>query len=90
MAACCGVVQNQPILGYTDVQKRPACKSEISVRRWSLQEACNSLPGSSSPGLKRSQAQQRQPMRMILAGHHFAGGFTLALSTLAAHEAAMV
>jgi hypothetical protein len=38
------VVQNQPILGYTDVQKRPACKSRISVGRWSLQEACSSSP----------------------------------------------
>ena len=40
--------------------------------------------------LKRSQAQQCQPMRMALAGHHFARAFVLTLSTAAAHEALMV
>src|SRR4051794_5904562 len=41
-------------------------------------------------GLKRSQAQHRQPMRMPLAGHHFARAFALALRTSTAQEAAMV
>src|SRR3954463_9773764 len=47
------------------------------------------IPGSSSPRLKRPEAQQRQPMRMALAGHHLAGAFALALSTSTAHEAPM-
>jgi hypothetical protein len=41
-------------------------------------------------GLKRSQAQQCQPMRMPLAGHHFARAFALALRTSTAQEAPMV
>jgi hypothetical protein len=40
--------------------------------------------------LKRSQAEQCQPMRMALAGHYFARAFALTLRTSAAHEALMV
>ena len=85
-----GVVQNQPIWGYRDVQKLPACKSWILVGRWSLQEACSSLRGSEALRLKRSQAQQRQPMRMALAGHQLLRAFAGALGTATAHEAPMV
>jgi len=49
-----------------------------------------SLPGSSSLGLKRSQAQQGEPMRMARAGHQFPWAFANAFGTSAAHEAAMV
>ncbi len=48
-------------------------------------------PPSSSPlGLKRSQAQQGQPVRMAVAGHQLARAFALALGVPAAHEAAVV
>jgi len=54
-----------------------------------LREAA-SLPRSSSPGLKRSQAQQGEPVRMALAGHQFPWAFAVAFGTPAAHEAAVV
>jgi hypothetical protein len=46
--------------------------------------------GSGSLRLKWSKSQQRQPMRMALAGHHFAGAFAVALGAPAAHEAPVV
>jgi transposase len=49
-----------------------------------------SRPGSSSLGLKRSQAQQGEPMRMARAGHQFPWAFAVALRTSAAQEAPMV
>ena len=49
-----------------------------------------SLPGSSSLGLKRSQAEQGQPVRMTLAGHQLARALALALDASAAQEAAVV
>ena len=49
-----------------------------------------SLPGSSSLGLKRSQAKQGKPVRMALAGHQLPRALALALGASAAHEAAMV
>ena len=49
-----------------------------------------SLPGSSPVGLKRSQAEQGQPVRMALAGHELPRVFALALGASAAQEAAMV
>jgi hypothetical protein len=36
------------------------------------------------------RAQQRQSMWMALAGHHFAGAFSVALGAPAAHEAPVV
>ena len=48
------------------------------------------LPGSLSLGLKRSQAQEGQPMRMALAGHQFPRVLVLALGTSAAQEAPVV
>jgi len=48
-------------------------------RGW-LREAV-SLPGSSSPGLKRSQAQQGEPVRMALAGHQLSRAFAMAFGT---------
>ena len=42
------------------------------------------------PGLNWPEAQQRQPMRMALAGHQFARALAVAFGTSAAHEAPMV
>jgi len=49
-----------------------------------------SLPRSSSLGLKRSQAQQGEPMRMARACHQFPWALGIAFGTSAAQEAAMV
>ena len=49
-----------------------------------------SLSRSSSLGLKRSQAQQGEPVRMALAGHQLPWAPALALRTPAAHEASVV
>jgi len=48
------------------------------------------VPGSSSLGLKRSQVQQGEPVRMALAGHQFPRAFALAFGAAGAHEAPMV
>jgi len=48
------------------------------------------LAGSSSLGLKRSQAQQGQPVRMAVASHQLARALALALGMPAAQEAAVV
>jgi len=58
-------------------------------KRCPVREAA-SRPGSSLLGLKRSQAQQSEPMQMALAGHQLPRAFALALGTAAAHEAPMV
>jgi hypothetical protein len=49
-----------------------------------------SLPGSSVLVLKRSKAQQGEPVRMAFAGHQFPRAFADVLGKLAAHEAPMV
>ena len=49
-----------------------------------------SLPGSCSLGLKRSQAQQGEPMRMARACHQFSWALAIAFGTSAAQETAMV
>src|SRR3954453_20034402 len=49
-----------------------------------------SLPRSSPLGLKRSQAQQGEPVWMALAGHQLPRAFALALGVPAAQEAAVV
>jgi len=48
------------------------------------------LPGSSSLGLKRSQAQQGEPVRMALAGHQLSRALALARGMAAAYEAVVV
>ena len=48
------------------------------------------LPGSSSLGLRRSQAGQDQPVRMTLAGHQIPWALALAFGASAAQEAAVV
>ncbi len=45
---------------------------------------------SGPPGLKRSQAQQGEPVRMALAGHQLPRALALALGVPAAQEAAVV
>src|SRR3982751_5543977 len=49
-----------------------------------------SLPRSSPLGLKRSQAQQGEPVWMALTGHQLPRALALALGVPAAHEAAVV
>jgi len=63
--------------------------SEFGLEGCSVREAA-SLPGSSSLGLKRSQAQQGEPMRMVLADHQLPWALAVALGASATHEAAMV
>jgi len=84
-----GVVQNRPSLGYVGERKSPAFEAGFRLRSWPVREAV-SLSRSSALRLKRSEAQQRQPVRMALAGHQFAWAFAGALGNPAAHEAAMV
>jgi hypothetical protein len=84
-----GVVQNSPFLGYTGERKPPAFEARFRLRSWPVREAV-SLPRSSALRLNGSEAQQRQPMRMALAGHQFSWAFAGALGNPAAHEAAMV
>src|ERR1700727_2918515 len=63
-----GVVQNSPFLGYTGERKPPAFEAKFRLRSWPVREAV-SLPRSSALRLNGSEAHQRQPMRMALAGH---------------------
>ena len=49
-----------------------------------------SLPGSCLSGLKWAEAEQRQPVRMALAGHQLLRAFAGALDPAAAHETPMV
>src|SRR3954467_9522246 len=49
-----------------------------------------SLPGSSPLVLKRSEAEQGEPVRMAFAGHQFPRALADALGKPAAHEAPMV
>ena len=71
------------------VRKRPAFEGRISAGRYPVREAA-SLPRSSPLGLKRSQAEQGQPVQMALAGHQLPRALALALGASAAQEAAMV
>ena len=83
------VVQNPPFLGYTGARKSPAFEARFRLRSWPVREAV-SLPRSSALRLNGSETQQRQPMRMALAGHQFPWAFAGALGNQTAHEAAMV
>jgi hypothetical protein len=71
------------------------CKERRPVRAGFRQAMCPvweaaSLPRSSPLGLKRSQAQQGEPVWMALAGHQLPRAFALALGVPAAQEAAVV
>jgi len=70
--------------------KTLAREGRISTEEGCSEREAASLPGSSALGLKRSQAQQGQPVRMALAGHQLARALALALGVPAAHEAAVV
>jgi hypothetical protein len=66
-----GVVQNLPIPGNARAPKPPSCEGRISSVGWKvvlLREAA-SLAGSGPLGLKRSESQQGEPMRMVLTRH---------------------
>jgi hypothetical protein len=81
------VVQNRPVLGYTVERWRllgPGSDAKLVLcgRR--------SVPRSSALRLNGSEAQQRQPVRMALAGHQSPRAFAAAFGYPAAHEAAMV
>ena len=58
-------------------------------RRFLIREAAN-FPRSGSPRLKRSEAQQGEPVWMILTCHQLPGTFVVTLRAVAAHEAPMV
>ena len=85
-----GVVQNPPFFGLHKAHgnSRPV-RVGFRLEGCPVREAFR-LSGSSSLGLKRSQAEQGQPVRMALAGHQLPWAFALALGTAAAHEAPMV
>src|SRR4051794_40078362 len=72
------------------MQKQPV----VWARSWSAGVCCAveavSLPGSSLLVLKRSEAQQGEPIGMAFAGHQFPRALTDALGEPAAHEAPMV
>src|SRR3712207_9366003 len=59
-------------------------------RDWSSDVCSSDLPWSSPPGLKRSQAEQGQPVRVALAGHQLPRALALARGMPAAQEAAVV
>jgi hypothetical protein len=48
------------------------------------------LRASASLRLKRTEAEEREPVRMALTGHQFARTLALAFSPAAAYEAPMV
>ena len=84
-----GVVQNLPFSGDTARGKRRPARAGFRLEGCPEREAA-SLPGSGPPGLKRSQAEQGQPVRVALAGHQLARALALALLAPAAQEAAVV
>ena len=65
-----GVVRNLPIQGNTRALKSPSREGRISVgwKAVMFREAA-SLAGSGPLGLKRSESQQGEPMRMVLTRH---------------------
>jgi hypothetical protein len=86
-----GVVQNRLFLG-----DKLACGSSRALQAgpWSAGLLCRgeaaSLPGSGVLVLKRSEAEQGEPVRMAFAGHQFPRALADALGKPAAHEAPMV
>jgi hypothetical protein len=86
-----GVVQNRPVLGHTGARRAPACEGRMSTTFDVPCAGGGQPPTVSSPlGLKRSQAQQGEPVRMALAGHQLPRALALALGVPAAQEAAVV
>ncbi len=71
-------------------RKPLACEGRVATGRVGPMREAAGLPGSGSLGLKRSQAQQGQPVRMALAGHQFPRALAVAFGTPAAHEASVV
>ncbi len=65
-----GVVQNLRIQGNTLARKSPSCEGRISVncKVVMFREAAG-LAASGSLGLKRTESQQREPMRARLTCH---------------------
>ena len=83
------MVQNMPIQGNTRAPGRRPVKAGFQLADCLVREAA-SLAGSVSQGLSKSQAEEREPVRMSLAGHDFPWAFALTLRALAAHVAPMV
>src|SRR3954452_5874977 len=65
---------------------RAGCRRPMCPAR----EAAGLPPGSSPPWLKRSQADQGEPVWMALAGHQLPRALALALGASAAYKAAVV
>src|SRR5208282_2011080 len=84
---------NSAVFGlHVGERKLPALGARIPSSVWRsyrTEEAAN-LSWSSPKGLKFSEAEQREPMWMALAGHYFARALAVALGTSAAHEAPVV
>jgi hypothetical protein len=89
LTSSAGVVQNRPVSGDTDARERRPTRAGFRLEGCPEREAA-SRPGSGSLGLKRSQAEQAQPVRMRLAGQQLARALTPALGMPAAQEAAVV
>ena len=81
--------------GFALFRLHKACRNRRPAGvgfRWEecpVREAA-SLPRSSLLGLKRSQAEQGQPVRMTLAGHQLTRALASALGMAAAHETPVV
>src|ERR1700712_4229270 len=71
-------------------RKWPAVEGLISINGAVRAGEAVSLPGSGAPVLKRSEAQQSEPVRMGFAGHQLPWAFANALGKLTAHVAPMV
>ena len=71
-------------------RKWPAVEGLISINGAVRAGEAVSLPGSGAPVLKRSEAQQSEPVRMGFAGHQLPWAFAGAFGHPAAHEATMV
>ena len=72
-------------------RKPPACEGRIATGRVGPMREAASLPASSALKLKRSHAQQGQPVRMTLAGHGTAARLgVVTLSGLIRSEARLV
>jgi hypothetical protein len=67
-------VQSGRVVGYRVARKLPVLEGRIWFGGCSMREAAtfSSQFCVSLPGLKWPEAQQRQPMRIALAGHHSA------------------
>ena len=72
-----GVVRNRLVLGNTGVRKPPAAGASFWFDRFISRQRRSASPGLCLARLERSHAQQRKPMRMVFAGHQFAGIFCL-------------